>query len=469
MSENTNTSTNTHNISNLTSEETQFKREIGVFGGVSIIGGIMIGSGIFYLGSYVIMRCGMNLGLALICWILGGLISLFGGLCYAELGAAMPRAGGSIVYLNEAFHPVVGFMSGFTGMLIGGPGTVAALAIALMTALRDTIGLDDTGIKISAIVITVVMTGYNLIGVKFAAMIQNLSMVAKLIPIFVILVTALTVGGESPSMSLDSAFAHAASNDTNVLSMMAFAIVATLWAYEGWTNLNTVTEEMKEPRRNLPLALIIAIGGVTVLYALFNFAIMRVLPYDTIVSKIQAKEVYLGTEVATRVLGPAGAAIVSAGMIISMFGSLNGFMLAGPRVAYAMSAEGHFFKIFSYLHPRFRVPSNAIILQCVISIVLIMSNDLNSLTSMVVVSSMLFKMLVILAVPRLRKKYPDIARPYRVPLYPISVVITSIIFLALLVNSWMSSSLLGIIGFCVPAAGAVIYFIFDRNIKNRAS
>lgn len=455
-----------HNVSDLTSEETQFRREISVFGGVSIIGGIMIGSGIFYLGSYVIMRCGMNFGLALICWILGGLISLFGGLCYGELGAAMPRAGGSIVYLNEAFHPVVGFMAGFTSIIIGGPGTVAALAIALMTALQSYLGLDETGIKICAIAATVVMSGYNLIGVKFASVIQNFSMVAKLIPIFIILVVALAVGGESPSMSLGSAVAHAAENDTNVFSMMAFAIVATLWAYEGWTNLNTVTEEMKDPRRNLPLALLIAIGGVTILYALFNFAIMRVLPYDTIVEMIGARKVYLGTEVATRVLGSAGAAIVSAGMIISMFGSLNGFIIAGPRVSYAMSNEGHFFKIFAYLHPRYRVPSWSIVLQGAVSVALIMTNDLNRLTSLVVVPSMLFKMLVIIAVPLLRKKYPNIERPYRVPFYPISVVLTAIIFLALFINSAVSDPIVGAVGFSVPAIGALIYFAFDRKIRS---
>ena len=125
-------------ISDLTTEKTELKREIGAFGGVSIIAGIMIGSGIFYLGAYVLQRVGMNSGLALLCWIIGGVISLFGGLAYAEMGAAMPQSGGRVVYLNEAYHPIVGFMCGFVDWLIAGPGSVAALALALMVAMvRD--------------------------------------------------------------------------------------------------------------------------------------------------------------------------------------------------------------------------------------------------------------------------------------------------------------------------------------------
>src|SRR5690606_444650 len=135
--------------------------------------GIMVGSGIFYLGSYVIERTGMNLGLALICWIIGGLISLMGGLCYAELGAAMPRAGGRTLYLNEAYHPSVGFLAGFMDWIIGGPGSVAAIAIALATALRTFVDMGDLGIKVFAIVIIIGLTVYNLFGIKMANRLQN--------------------------------------------------------------------------------------------------------------------------------------------------------------------------------------------------------------------------------------------------------------------------------------------------------
>ena len=181
-------------LSSLTTEQTEFKREIGVFGGISIIGGIMIGSGIFYLGSYVLQRTGMNSGLALICWVIAGVVSLVAGLCYAELGTAMPKAGGRVIYLNEAFHPVVGFMAGFTDWLIGGPGSIAAVSIALMNVSKSFFNMDDFGIKIAAIILIIGATIYNLVGVRVASTVQSLSMVAKLVPIAIVMLVALFVG-----------------------------------------------------------------------------------------------------------------------------------------------------------------------------------------------------------------------------------------------------------------------------------
>lgn len=456
------------NISNLTTEKTELKREIGAFGGVSIIGGIMIGSGIFYLGAYVLERVGMNSGLALLCWIIGGLISLFGGLAYAEMGAAMPQSGGRIVYLNEAYHPVVGFMAGFVDWLIAGPGSVAAVALALMGVFQPMLGMSDFGCKIAAIVLIIGVTAYNLVGVKLASVVQNVSMVAKLVPVGIILLAALFIGRVSPDLSFASAGAYAAENNTNVFSMIALAVVASLWAYEGWTNLNTVAEEMRNPRKNLPLALIIGIGGVAILYTLFNFAIMKVLPHEEIVDMIGSGDLYLGTAVAKKLLGNFGAAVVTIGMVLAMFGCLNGLILAQPRMYYAMAKEGHFFKSFTKLN-KSKTPSTAIIVQAIISIALVMLRNLGQLTDMVVLSNMLFNVLIVLAVPILRKKFPDIERPYKVWLYPVSIIVTAIIFLALFVNSAIEDPVLGSIGFSVPALGAVVYWIFDRKLKKEAN
>ena len=456
---------NEKRLESLTTEKTEFKREIGVFGGVSIIGGIMIGSGIFYLGSYVLERTGMDSGLALVCWILAGLISLFGGLCYAELGTAMPKAGGRLVYLDEAFHPVVGFMAGFTDWLIGGPGSIAAVSIALMTVFQPYFGLSDFGVKAAAIVLIVAATLYNLVGVKVASIIQNLSMVAKLVPVMIILFAAIFVGRVSPDLSFAQAGEYAQNNDTSIISMIAIAVVAALWAYEGWTNLNTVAEEIKNPKKNLPLALIIGIGGVTVIYTLFNFAIMKVLPHDEIVSMIESGDLYLGTAVAHKVLGSAGAFVVTAGMVLAMFGSMNGMILAQPRMYYAMAEEGHFFKCFAKIHPKYKVPYAPIIVQGVLSVILVLIRNLDQLTNLVVVSAMVFNVLVVLAVPILRKKYPNIERPYKVWFYPVSVIITALIFAALVVNSALDDPVVGLTGFGVPAFGALVYYIF--NIKNK--
>lgn len=449
----------------LTQEQTEFKRDIGVFGGVSIIGGIMIGSGIFYLGSYVMQRTGMNSGLSLLCWVIAGIITLFGGLCYAELGTAMPKAGGRLIYLNEAFHPVVGFTAGFTDWLIGGPGSIAAVSIALMNVLQSFFDINAFGVKAGAIILIIALTVYNLFGVKAASVVQSLSLVAKLIPIVIVMLAALFVGRVSPDLSLGSAGTYAEANDTSVISMIAMAVVASLWAYEGWTNLNTVAEEIKNPKRNLPLALIIGIGGVTVLYTLFNFAIMKVLPHDEIVAMINNEDLYLGTAVAKKVLGSAGAIVVSVGMLFAMFGTANGMILAQPRMYYAMAEEGHFFKSFAKLHPKYKVPTVPIIVQGVLSVALVLMRNLDQLTNLVVVVGMIYNALVIITVPILRRKYPDIERPYKVWFYPVSVIVTAAIFVGLVIISAIEDPVNGALGLSVPIIGAGVYYAFELKLR----
>lgn len=451
-------------IKSVEPSKSEFKQEIGIFGGVSIIGGIMIGSGIFYLGSYVLLRTGMSLGLALLCWIVGGIVSLLGGLCFAELGASRPVAGGMVVYLNEAYHPIVGFLFGFASWLISGAGSIAAIAVALPTALRSFFGVSDMGVKVIAIALIVALTVYNYLGVKKASILQNVSMVAKLIPIAIIMFGALMFGNQSPDLSLVPADGSSV-GFTGMIGMIAFATVATLWAYEGWTNLNTVAEEMKNPKKNLPLSIVIAIGGILVIYTLFNYSIYRVIPHTEIVTMINGGNYYLGTEVAKRIFGNVGGTIVLVGMIISMFGSLNGMILAFPRTYYAMAKEGHFFKSYGKLHPKYKVPHVSIIGQCVISVALVLFRNLDQLTSMVVFSGMLFNVLVVVAVLIYRKKYPDLERPYKMWGYPVTVIITILIFAGLMINTFIEDPVTALIGFIVPAFGCLVYLYFDKQLK----
>lgn len=442
--------------------ESGFKREIGVFGGVSILGGIMIGSGIFYLGSYVLMRTEFSMGLALLCWIIGGLVSMLGGLCFAELGAADPKAGGMSVYLSRAYHPIVGYMNGFTSLLLSGAGSIAAVAIALPKALQSMFpSITETHTKIVAIVLIVGLTVYNLFGVKLGAILQNVSMVAKLIPIGIIMIGALIFGKQSPNLSLIPASGNPGFG--GMIGMIAFATVATLWAYEGWTNLNSVAEEMKNPQKNLPRAIIIAIGGITVIYTLFNFSIYRYIPADTIQSLINADQLYLGTEVAKGLMNNFGGTLVTLGMVISMFGSLNGMILAFPRVYYYMGVEGHFFSFYGKLHPKYRVPTAALIGQAVISIVLVLLRNLNQLTSLVTFAGMFFNVMVVFAVYVYRKKFPDLERPYKIFGYPVTLIISVALYLALLINTFNEDPVTSMIGLIVPALGALSYLLFDFN------
>ena len=449
---------------NKTTGTVQMKKEIGVFGGISIIGGIMIGSGIFYLGSYVLQRTNMSMGLALLCWVVGGIVSILGGLCFAELGACDPKSGGMVVYLNKAYHPAVGYSFGFTSWLISGSGSIAALAIALPTAMRNFTDLSDTAIKVIAIVLIVGLTAYNCLGIKLGSMLQNVSMVAKMIPIVIILLAGLFLGKQSPDLSLvpegtDVSFG-------SMLAMIAFATVATLWAYEGWTNLNPVAEEMKNPGKDLPKALIIGIGAITVLYTLFNFAIYRVLPHDQVVSMIEADNLYLGTEVAKNLFGNAGGGLILATQLIAIFGSLNGMIIAFPRYYYEMALDGHFFKNHAKLHPKYAVPHVALISQAVISIILVLMKSLDELTSLVVFAGMDYNVLVILAVIIYRKKFPDMERPYKAWGYPVTVIIAVILFGALMINTLVEDPKTALLGLAVPAIGVIVWYLFDRKLKN---
>lgn len=447
------------------SRDSSFKKEISLFGGVSILGGIMVGSGIFYLGSYVLVRTRMSLGLALLSWIIGGIVSLLGGICYAELGASDPSAGGLTVYLSKAYSPIIGFLGGFNSWLIGGPGSIAALAIALPSALTGLIPMGEWTIKIIAIGLIIGLTIVNYYGVKFGSKLQNLSMIAKLIPIGIIMVLGLLLGRVSPDLSFTPK--TGSTSFGGIISMIAFAVVASLWAYEGWTNLNTVAEEVKNPKRNLPLAIIISIVSITALYTLFNYSIYRVLPFAEIESLIANNEYYLGTYAAERLLGRSGSTLVIIGMVIAMFGSLNGCILAFPRMYYAMSQEGHFFDSFKKLHPVHKVPYAPLIVQCILSIALVLLRNLDQLTSLVVFSGMLFNTLGVYAVMIYRKKFPGAERPYKVIGYPITVILTTLIFIGLMMNTFMEDPQTSLIGLSVPAIGSLFYIYFGKRNKAR--
>lgn len=450
----------------LSSEKTELRREVGLFGGISVLAGIMIGSGIFYIGGIVLMRCGMSLGLALLVWAIGGLITLMSGICYAELGAMMPKAGGGYVYLREAFGERVAFLSGFNNFVLGSSGSNAALAVAFSAAIASMLpgsafAQSTLAQKALGIAMIALLTAVNVFGIKLGSTVQNIFMVLKMLPIVLILVCGLFMGQQTPDLSLMPASAPSV---VSVLGMIAFGVVATMWAYEGWTNLNGIAEEIKNPKKNLPLAIICSIIGVTLLYVLFNFAVYRVLPYDTIVSMIEGGNFYLGTAAAGSLFGNMGGVIVGAAMILAIFNSLNGCVMVFPRTYYAMARDGAFFKSMAKLHPVYKTPVNAQIVSGLVSIALVCARDLNSLTSLVAFSGMVFNILIFYSVIVLRKKYPDMERPYKVWGYPVMIVVICIIMVGLLVNTFIEDPVTSLIGLSVPVVGMLLYqFVFKKS------
>ena len=444
--------------------EGSFKRAIGPFSGISIVAGMVIGSGVYYLGSYVLERTGMSLGWSLVAWIVGGLITIISGLCFAELGASMPVAGGQTVYLNKAYSPAVGFLNGFSCFLLSGSGGVAALAMAAVTAYRVVFDISDIMVKVIAIVIILLLMLINLMGVKEMTIYQNFSMVIRLIPIILIIIIGFAVGTQHPDLSLSLENTPAEGGGiTNVISMIGFATFASLWAYDGWYNLNTVAEEMKNPKRDLPFAIIVSLVGVTLIYTLFYMAVYKVLPADDIISMVQSENLYLGNEVVDRVLGGTGTWIVLICMTIGIVGSANVNTLCDPRTYYAMAKEGYFPKAFAHIDEKHGVPSYGIIISGGMAILLVIFNSLQDLTDMLIFATAILNMLTVFAVLIMRKKYPDMERPYKVWGGKVTIYITCIAYVILMVNEFIDAPKAAITGVVIMLAGLIVYRYFWKK------
>ena len=438
-----------------------FKKVIGLFGGISLVAGMTIGSGVYYLGSYVLERTGMHMGTALLCWIVGGIISILGGLCFAELGAAMPVAGGMTTYLSKAYGPLFGFINGFCGFLLTGSGSIAALAMAAVTAFNGVAPMSDMAIKTIAILIILFFTALNLRGVKLGSYVQNFSMVVRVIPLILVIFLGLAFGTETPDLSLVFSADGSQADLGGAIRLIAFATFASLWAYEGWTNLNTVAEEMRNPRRDLPLAIILSMGFITLIYTLFNFAIYRVIPTGEAVSMIESGNLYLGNEVANRLMGSMGHWAVLIGMAIGILGTVNGDCLVFPRTYYAMARDGYFPKVFKNINPTTGVPVEATLASSAVAIILVLLNSLQQLTDLLIFTSAALNLLTIVSVLVFRRKYPNMERPYRVWGGKVTIYITILFFLILLINELISPRN-AVIGLIIPALGVPVYMYFKK-------
>lgn len=448
---------------------TTLQKEIGLLGGVSLLSGIMVGSGIFFIGSYVLLRTEYSLGLALLVWLIGGIITLFSGLVYAELGTSLPYSGGYYVYLKEAYGKPVAFMSGFTNFILASSGSIAALSLAFGQILWNIIYTISgtmlplwTQILFAALVI-LTLTVLNLLGIKFGNLIQKSFLFIKAVPIFIILSLGLLLGTQSVDFSLnlsDTSF-------LSILSTIGFAVIATFWAYEGWTNLNNVTEEMKNPAKDLPKSLIITILSVMALYTLYNFSIYRTLSIPDMQGLIDSGNIFLGISSAATILGSFGMYLVMFTMLLSVFGAVNGCIIAFPRVYYAMGKDGSFFKSFSKLHPKTKVPFVSVIASSIVALILLVFS-LDNLVTFVAFGGLVFNTLIFASVFIFRKRMPNLDRPYKVWGYPVVPIINILVMIGLLVSTLLESPREAIIGLVVIILALPIYYLINHvdKLKN---
>lgn len=435
------------------------KKEIGLFAGIAILAGIMIGSGIFVFASMVMVEVGYALGLSLLVWLIGGIITLFSGLTYAELGTMFPDTGGYYVYLRKAYGKGVAFLSGIMNFVLSSSGSIALLALVFAEVLAYIVPISSLVIRLIAAMLIILLTGINLLGIKIGAWVQKIFLIVKLLPLIGIIIIGFFLKGDAFTLSF---IPQGDSNFLAVIPMIGFAVVTTLWAYEGWTNLNTVAEEMKNVKKDLPRALIIAIGLVTIVYILFVISLYRLIPFETLETLDGSANLPILAMMTH--YGNTGMLVIFIAVMISIFGALNGSIMVFPRVYYAMALDGTFFKQLGDVHPKFQTPAKAMIGSGVMALILLIFN-VRELLTFVVLGGLIFNTLIFIAVFIFRKKYPTIDRPYRVFGYPVVPVIAIIGMIGLFVATLIQSLVPSLIGLGVLVVGYLIYhFIVEKNV-----
>jgi APA family basic amino acid/polyamine antiporter len=476
--------------------ETQFVRGIGPLAAVSLVVGSMIGSGIFIV-SADISRQVAAFGPAglLIVWGLSGLLTVAGALAYAELAAMMPNAGGQYVFLREGLSPAMGFLYGWTLFMVIQSGTIAAVAVAFgrflgvlvpsvspdvflslgslsMPGGQIQLGLSPQ--RVVALVMVAVLTAVNIRGVRMGAAIQSAFTVAKVSALAALILLGLTVF-RRPEVSAANFGTFWGTGDWTlaVLPVFGAAMVGSLFSSDAWNNVTFAAAEVREPRRNLPLALALGTGLVSLLYLLANVAYLSVLPFagdpngaDVLARGIQhATQDRVGTAAMEVMLGPVGATAMAVAILISTFGCNNGLILAGARVYYAMARDRLFFRRAGELHPEHRTPVFALVAQAIWTMVLCVSGTYGELLNYVVFAAVIFYLLTTVALFRLRRIRPDAPRPVKAFGYPVvpALYIVALAFVLVVLLLDPKQRLYSELGLGIVLLGLPVYAIWRRS------
>jgi len=383
-----------------------YAKTLGLFSATMMVIGGIIGSGIFLNPSVVAARMGSREGTLLV-WLLGAVIALLGAFVFAELGRRRPLAGGGYAYLREAFGPLAGFLYGWALLLIMATGAIAAVAMTFAGYATDLLGWPVARQPLLAAGAIVFLTGLNVVGVKPAAWTQNLFTVLKLLAIAVLVVAAFAAPANP--VQADAVVA----NPGPMLLAVGAALVPVLFAFGGWQQTNFIAEELRDAERDLPRALVLGVLGVVVAYLLVNLAYLRVLgPAGLAASSAPAAETMAG------IAGDGGRRLIAAGIVASTFGFLNLVILVSPRVYQAMARDGLFFASFATLHPTWRTPVAAIVVQGTWAIVLLFSGTYGALLDYVVFADWIFFGLTAATLFVLRRRDGDRVVSSLVPLHP---------------------------------------------------
>ncbi len=442
-------------------QPTKLVQGLGLLDATMIVTGGMIGSGIFIVSADIARQVNSP-GLLMLTWVFTAILTLIAALSYGELAAAMPHAGGQYVYLREAFGPLPAFLFGWTCFVVIQTGTIAAVAVAFAKFAGVFFpAIEGRWLQVVAIGVILLLSWVNTRGVRAGAMVQNVFTIAKVASLLSLVGLGLLLGRneEAVAANFDNFWVNA-DFTWAVVSLTGVAMVGSLFSSDAWNNITFLAGEMKNPRRDLPLSLALGVGCVSVLYLLANFVYLSVLPLAAIQTAAQDR---VGTAVVERFLGLSAEKWMAAAIMISTFGCVNGLILAGSRVYYAMANDGLFFKVCGRLDPKTQTPSFSIGVQCLWACGLTLTGRYGDLLDYVIFAVLLFYMLTIWGIFVLRRKRPEMERPYRAFGYPVLplfyIAAAGLIEILLLLYkpnyTWP--------GLIIVLLGIPVYFVWKKN------
>jgi basic amino acid/polyamine antiporter, APA family len=479
---------------------TELVKSLNLFDCTTIVMGSMIGSGIFIVSAEVGREVGSP-GLLLLAWVVSGLMTVAGAITYGELAAMMPHAGGQYVYLREAFNPLAGFLYGWTLFLVIQTGTVAAVAVAFAKFLGifvpvisaenlvlnlgsvtvpvwgHVVALTVSTQQVVAILCLLSLAVINIFGLRTGAWLQNIFTTLKVAALVGLVGVGLWWGASHPPASSAHGFFEGAHWDLATLTVLSVALVGPLFSSDAWNNVTFTGAEIINPKRNLPLALFFGTITVCVVYLFCNWSYLRILPFygtpqgvGPLARGLQfAAEDRVGTAAMQVVLGSVGQSLMAAAIIISTFGCANGLTLAGARVYYAMARDRLFFRSVAKVNARYHTPAVSLMIQAVWACLLTLSGTYNQLLEYVIFAVVLFYILTILGLFRLRKTRPEAPRPYRAWGYPIVpgmyILFATFVEWALVTHKPLRS----IAGLCIVALGIPVFYLWQRRSRKPAA
>jgi APA family basic amino acid/polyamine antiporter len=440
-----------------------YDRRLGTFDATMVVVGAIIGAGIFLNPAIVAQRVGSS-ALVLAAWGVGGAIALVGALCFAELGSRLPRAGGGYVYLRDAFGPLPAFLYGWTQLLVINTGGIAAVAITFASYTADLVGGGPGLVKPLAVGAIVFLSAVNAAGVRFGAWVQNAFTLLKLAALALLVGAGVWLALGSGGDPMGAAAAAAPTSVAGLVLAMGTALVAVLFAYGGWQHANNVAEEIREPERRLPVALLVGVGIVVLVYVAANAAYLAALgPAGLAASTAPAADAVRAAA------GRWGGAAMAVGVACSTFGILNVFIMAAPRIYQAMAADGVFFSSVARLSPRTRTPVMGIWIQMAWAVGLALSGSYAQLLDWVVFGDWIFFGLIVATLLAYRRRDGGSANTatFRAPLHPLLPALFVVAAVFVVVSSVVSNPRNALYGTLLIGAGVPAYLAWAKKGETR--